>query len=398
MKQPLLFLCHRIPYPPDKGDKIRSWNLLAHLSQHYRVFLGAFVDDPEDFQYRAKLAAVCEACHLVPISPAWARIRSLTGLAVGQPLTLPFYSSGSMQRWVTTTVEQQAIARIFVFSSAMAQFVCGARFAALRRVVDFVDVDSDKWRQYGESTRGPKAWLYRREASRLLDYERAVHNQFDASLFVSDAEARLFRQQVTSKHERVGFFNNGVDADYFAPGTDHACPFAAHERAFVFTGAMDYWPNIDAVVWFARQIFPRIFAACKDARFYIVGGKPADSVRALANSPGVHVTGRVPDVRPYLQHATAVVAPMRIARGVQNKVLEAMAMAKPVIVSPQGLEGIQAEPGAEVLLAEQDADYLRYARALLDGEFTALGAGARARVLKDFNWTENLERISVLIG
>jgi sugar transferase (PEP-CTERM/EpsH1 system associated) len=283
------------------------------------------------------------------------------------------------------------IERVLVFSSAMAQYADPYRGA--RRVVDFVDVDSDKWRQYAEKKSFPMSWLYNYEARQLLRYERQVARDYDASLFVSAPEAELFRQLAPESSRKIGHFSNGVDTDYFSPHEAHADPYAPGERALVFTGAMDYWPNVDAVQWFCDEVFPSLRERFPGLMFYIVGSRPAPAVQALAQRPGVKVTGTVPDVRPYIAHAAVAVAPLRIARGIQNKVLEAMAMATPVVVSPQALEGIDAVPGSELVLAEDAAAFADAVGALLAGRESAaaaIGQAARAKVQRQYSWSSNL--------
>jgi sugar transferase (PEP-CTERM/EpsH1 system associated) len=210
---------------------------------------------------------------------------------------------------------------------------------------------------------------------------------------VSEPEAALFKELAPESVAKIGFFNNGVDTDYFSPERSYASPYPAGERAVVFTGAMDYWPNIDAVQWFASEVFPQLRAKFADARFYIVGARPASAVQALAQLPGVVVTGTVPDVRPYIAHAQVAVAPLRIARGIQNKVLEAMAMATPVVVSPQALEGIEAIPGTDLLLAADAAGFVAIVSALLTEADGAIGRVARAKVEQLYSWPSNLARI-----
>jgi len=388
----LLFLAHRIPYPPDKGDKIRSWHMLRHLSQHWRVHLGAFVDDPADWAHQDVLRQVCAGMCLRPLHPRSGKLLSLAGLLTGQALTLPYYRDGVLRRWVDGKLASGMDA-VVVYSSAMAQYVMEAE--GPRRIMDFVDIDSDKWRQYAASKGWPMSAVYRREADRLLDWERRVAAEFDAGLFVSEREAADFRAAAPEVADRVGWYNNGVDTDYFTPVGDYANPYGAGETALVFTGAMDYWPNADAVQWFAREILPRVRAARPDALFAIVGSRPGAEVQALADLPGVRVTGRVPDVRPYLAHAAAVVAPMRIARGIQNKVLEGMAMARPVVVSPQGYEGIGAAPGEELLLARDEAEFAAASLAALDRP--DLGLRARQRVLDDYAWDSCLAKVDALL-
>jgi sugar transferase (PEP-CTERM/EpsH1 system associated) len=242
------------------------------------------------------------------------------------------------------------------------------------------------------------SWLYRRESRSLLGYERQVAHEFDASLFVSQAEADLFKQLAPESAAKASFFNNGVDAGYFSPAHEYSNPYPSDEAAIVFTGAMDYWPNIDAVQWFAREILPAVLASNPDARFYIVGSRPATQVQALATLAGVHVTGAVPDIRPYLAHARLAVAPLRIARGVQNKVLEAMAMAKPVVASIQALEGITANIGEEALLARGRAEFIATISTLLQHPQYNIGQAARARILADYTWERNLARVDELLS
>lgn len=383
-KPPLLYLCHRMPYPPNKGDKIRAWHLLSYLAERYRVYLATFVDDPDDWVHAPRVRQLCADAMFAPLNPALARVRSLRGLATGEALSLPYYGSRMLRHWVQATSLRETITRRVVFSSTMGQFLPSAP-AGARTLVDFVDVDSDKWRQYAASRRGPLAWIYAREARLLERYERELAQRSSAALFVSEAEADFFRRQVDPHGDNSGFFNNGVDASFFDPSAvADQCSGDAPE--LVFTGAMDYWPNVDAVCWFAHEVMPLLREQLPALRFTIVGGKPSSAVRELAALPGVTVTGRVPDVRPYLARAVAVVAPMRVARGVQNKVLEAMAMARPVLVSSMGLEGIDARHGDTVLVADEPADYLPLLRRLLVEGVEDIGERARALVLEQYAW------------
>jgi sugar transferase (PEP-CTERM/EpsH1 system associated) len=388
----LLFLAHRIPYPPDKGDKIRAWHLLEHLSHRYRVHLGAFVDDPEDWQHCDKLRSICASTYFAGLNPRLGKIRALTGLLSGDPLTLPYYRHPGLQAWVDAHL-RGGVRRVLAYSSAMARFAMRAE--RVRRVMDFVDIDSDKWRQYAATKAWPLSWLYRREGERLLAWERKVAAVFDAGLFVSEAEAADFRKLAPESAARIGYYSNGVDADYFSPERAYDSPYPAGAEAIAFTGAMDYWPNMDAVDWYAREVFPGLRAARPNLLFAIVGSRPAPQVQALSALPGVLVTGRVEDVRPWLAHARVVVAPLRIARGIQNKVLEGMAMARTLVATPQALEGIAARPGEEVRCAATAADLARETLAALDGP--DLGPAARARVLNDFAWDSALARVDRLL-
>ena len=391
----LLFLAHRIPFPPNKGDKIRSFNALKFLAKHYRVHLGAFVDDPVDWQRAHELKAYCAQTQLVALNKRTARLRSLSGFITGRALTLPYYRDRRMARWVDSVLRSRPIKAVFVYSAAMVQYVEHA--GHVRRLIDFVDVDSDKWRQYKDSLSGPRKWVYSREADRLLRYERHAAALADASFFVSAAEAVLFRQLAPEAAAKVTHYNNGVDLEYFCPDRRCGSPYRPDEEAIVFTGAMDYWPNIDAVVWFAREILPRVRAAVPSALFCIVGSNPAPEVAQLARLPGVRVTGRVDDVRPYVRHAAVAVAPLRLARGVQNKVLEAMACGRATVVTSQALEGIEAEAGRDVVLADSGPDFAEAVTRLLRQRDFRLESAARALVESRYGWTPNLAHVLELL-
>lgn len=394
----LLFLAHRIPYPPDKGDKIRSFHLLQHLARRYRVHVGAFIDDARDWRHVEQVKKMCGETCFVALHATRAKLRSLAALATGEPLTLRYFRNARLAHWVDDMLASRRIERALVFSSAMAQYVEGASADRMRRVLDFVDLDSDKWRQYSQRKRGPMRWLYRREADTLFEFERRYAAAFDASFFVSEAEARLFIAQAPETAARVSVVENGVDTEYFSPQRVYPSPYAADEAVLVFTGAMDYWANVDAVAWFACEVLPRVRADFPRACFYIVGARPARAVRDLAQLPGVQVTGAVPDTRPYLAHARAAVAPLRIARGVQNKVLEAMAMARPIVASPQAVDGIR--PCAELL--EWTTDVPEAAARLLlkllrEPAPAALGEALRAHVSRHYSWQENLARVEAIL-
>jgi sugar transferase (PEP-CTERM/EpsH1 system associated) len=273
------------------------------------------------------------------------------------------------------------------------------RYSDRRRVIDFVDVDSDKWRQYSRNRRWPVNLVYRREAETLLKYERHIASIFDASLFVTEDEAELFRKLAPESMARIDFFNNGVDFAYFNPGSDFDNPYACDEQVLVFTGAMDYWANVDAVTWFALDVFPVIRNHCPRARFYIVGANPSDTVKNLAHNEGISVTGAVHDIRPYLAHAAAAVAPLRIARGLQNKVLEAMAMARPVIATPAAMEGIISCTGADCRVGDNAEHLCELAIDLLSEAPEARPVpGNRQCVTQNYNWTNSLNKVGALLS
>ncbi|WP_313950410.1 TIGR03087 family PEP-CTERM/XrtA system glycosyltransferase [Accumulibacter sp.] len=388
----LLFLVHRLPYPPNKGDKVRSYHLLKHLAGRHRVFLGTFIDDPQDEEYVDVVRGYCAEMHVARITPRLAKLFSLIGLVSNQPLTLAYYRNAGLQAWVERTLREQQIDAVLVFSSVMAMFVEAA--SQQRQLVDFVDVDSLKWSQYAVKHRWPMSWLYRREGRSLLAFERAVASQAERSFFVTEGEADLFRGLAPECADKVEAMCNGVDADYFSPEHGLPSPFGAQELPLVFTGAMDYWPNIDAVTWFVAEILPRLQQNWPDARFYIVGRSPTPAVEALAGQHVV-VTGTVPDVRPYLRHAAVVVAPLRLARGVQNKVLEAMAMAMPVVASQECATAIDAIPERDFLTAGTISQFVSQVESILrePARAASIGTAARQQVLARYSWDAHLSII-----
>jgi len=391
----LLFLAHRIPYPPNKGDKIRSYNFLKGLSSHYNIHLAAFIDDPKDWNYVAKVEELTASSLFVNLTPSLAKIKSLTGVLTHKALSLPYYQSKEVQHWVDKTITEKNIEKVFIYSSAMAQYV--DKYTQLDVTVDFVDVDSDKWLQYSQKTAWPMNWVYRREAKLLLEYDAHVATVAQMCTFVSEQEALLFMRLVDMESDKVTYVNNGVDIVFFDPFKQFDKPYADDQNIIVFTGAMDYWANVDAVIWFVDKVFPQIKQQCSDAKFYIVGSNPAKGVLQLANVEGVSVTGRVDDIRPFLLFSNVVVAPLLIARGIQNKILEAMAMGKKVVATPQAIEGIMLDK-QEVYEAEKVTDFARYVVSHLNNtEANYCSAVNRDFVAENYSWNASYKRLLKII-
>jgi sugar transferase (PEP-CTERM/EpsH1 system associated) len=393
----LLYLVHRLPYPPNKGDKVRSFHLLRHLCARHRVHLGTFIDDPDDERHVDTVRSLCASLHVESLGAYSARMRALSGLVRGEALTVPYYRSASLTAWVDRTVREHRLQATVVFSSTMAQYV--PTLPGMVTLVDMVDVDSAKWTQYAGNHGWPMSWVYRREGRKLLEFEKAAVQQATRAFLVTEAEADLFARLAPECAGQVDVVGNGVDADYFDAARGIASPFGPDEVPIVFTGAMDYLPNIDAVKWFATEALPRIASLNSAVRFYVVGRGPTPDVLALA-SDRVAVTGTVVDVRPYLAHARVVVAPLRIARGVQNKVLEAMAMGRPVIASSACAGAIEARPGTDLEVASDADGFVERILALLgeSARAEAMGRSARACVLARYSWDARLARFDQLLG
>ncbi|MBO0710046.1 MAG: TIGR03087 family PEP-CTERM/XrtA system glycosyltransferase, partial [Acetobacteraceae bacterium] len=361
----------------------------------HRVFVGSLIDDRADWAHVPALEAHCAELACFALHPRLQRLRALLKVSPGRPLTLDYFHSPGLARWVKETVAREAIDRIFVSCSAMAPYAMELR--AGRLILDFMDVDSAKWTEYAKASRGPTRLIWAREGRTLHAFERRAAARFDHALFVSEQEWRHFRALAPESAERTSFISNGVDFAYFSPSHGFENPFPSNAPVIVFTGAMDYRPNIQAVEWFTHEVLPLVRrAGHANAAFWIVGANPAQDVRRLAAQPDVHVTGRVSDTRPYLAHAHVAVAPLRIARGIQNKVLEAMAMGRPVVATPQAFEGLRVVPGRDLLIAEEASATARCVAEVLDGLHCTLGSQARQAIEQQYDWSTMLAALDML--
>jgi sugar transferase (PEP-CTERM/EpsH1 system associated) len=362
------------------------------------VHLGCFVDDPSDWRHAEHLRALCAECHFAALSRARAWRRALAAVARNEALSVAILRDAALAHWIGDLVQRRPIQCVFAYSSAMAQFLTSVPGRRLRQIVDFVDVDSEKWRQMASYARWPLSWVYRRESVRLAAFERDAAARCDDCLFVSPAEARSFQELVPEARRKALVLPNGVDATYFSPARRFPCPFGPGGPAIVFTGDMSYWPNQDAVLWFAGAVLPRLRFDHPTVRFVAVGRRPGRSLRRAAARLGFTLTGAVADVRPFLAHAALVVAPLRVARGVPNKVLEAMAMGKAVVTTPTAVTGLRLRPGDDVLLATDPEGMARaVARTLEPRLARGMGEKARARVVADYAWAPSLRLLDELV-
>ena len=453
----ILFLAHRIPYPPNKGDKIRSFNEIKHLSRSHEIHIACLADDPNDIKYKIELKRYCRHVHVGPLNKTGSKIKGLLHLLRGGSISVGYFYNRKIQRVVDQWLSENTYDAIFCFSSPMAEYIFRSKLQAPSStlIIDFCDLDSDKWRQYGDRSRFPLSMIYKLESRLLLAYEKKVNQTFDNSLFVSQQEADLF-VNVFPNAKNLTVIPNGVDHNYFSPdqlgirkknpgvrsqesegegkkedsriqgfkdsrrtkqinktnetnttnqtdSTNQTNPTNLTNRTnkltLLFTGAMDYHANVDGVVWFCRRIFPRIKETFPTAKFYIVGSNPHPSVKSLEMIDGVHVTGFVEDMRPYYQMADVCVIPLRLARGVQNKVLEAMAMAKPVVTTSSAIQGITAMDGRHLIVADSPHDFVESVNNLCNemNRRETLALAGRSFVQKHYDWDTNLHLLDGLI-
>jgi sugar transferase (PEP-CTERM/EpsH1 system associated) len=391
-RPPVLYLVHRLPYPPDKGDRIRAYHVLRHLSARAAVHLACLADEPVPPESLAALRALCARVEVVRLA-GWSRWpRGLWSLAAGRTVSEGVFRSTALLGVVRSWALRTPFAAALASASSVVPYLRVPELAGVPKVVDLVDVDSQKWFDYAAATPGPLRWLYRTEGTRLRRLEQGLAKWARAVTVVSDAEARLY--QGFCPGAPVHAVTNGVDLEYFAPLS------APEEQACVFVGALDYKPNVEGIGWFCREVWPTIQQPRPGAKLYVVGRKPTPAVRRLAGLPGVEVVGGVPDVRPHVARSAVAVVPLRIARGVQNKLLEALAMGKAVVASPQALAGVPAEPGTHLLAAATAAEWPDAVGRLLDDEALRrrLGGAGRRFVEERHDWERCLEPFATLLG
>lgn len=384
----LLLLAPCLPYPPDRGDRLRWYQMLRFLGQRYRVHLGCFADPERDRAHIGRIKALCyETCFVAP--PQGARVRALRAFARG----LPRQPDEVLAGWIDRLLRRHPVGAALACSAHMASYLPGA----CTRVIDFADIESDKRRRAAAARRWPLAALALRQADMLSAHEHARALQCEHALFGSASHAALFGRRAPGSAAGAVVVANGVDADYFSPHIVHRNPFAPDGRTILFAGAMDDAGNANDAAWFAQHVFVALHAADPGLRLCVAGARPEARVRALARLPGVSVTGTVPDLRPYLAHAALVVAPAQAPHGVQLKVLEAMAMQQVVVAAPRALAGVAAWPGIELLVADGAGEFQRQVRRALAGEdIGAIGKAARARVLREHSWPASLAPLAAL--
>lgn len=395
----VLFLAHRMPFPPDRGDKIRSHHVLRALAELGPVHVATFADDERDRAAEGELARLAASHCLVDRRKPLA-LAGLEALATRQPVSLAAFHDRRIAAYVEEILRANAIEAIYVFSGQMAQYVPAA-FAG-RVIADLVDVDSAKFEAYGASASGLRAWVDRREGRLLAREEGGIVRRADVTLLVSEAEAALLRSRVGAGCDRVRAMGNGIDTGLFDPAAVRAEPRMLTSGAprLVFTGQMDYAPNVEAALHAIDAVLPLVRRSCPGATFHVVGRNPTAALRERDGREGVHVWGRVDDIRPWLAAADVALVPLRIARGVQNKVLEAMAMGLPAVVSTGAATGIDAVDGREFLVRD---DAPAMARAVVelgrDKETAqALGASARAWAQKRATWRAALADLPALVA
>jgi sugar transferase (PEP-CTERM/EpsH1 system associated) len=393
-KPNILFLVHRVPFPPNRGDRVRSWQLVKWLAARAELDLATLADEPVTSETRATLQSLCRQVAIEPVGGNMRWLKAAASLASGGTATEGLFASRSLRRTIENWSRSTRYDAVVVFCSSMARYLDCRALTDVPVIVDFVDVDSQKWRDYAAKASGLKRRLFTLEGNRLCRLEQRLCRRANTVTVVSNDEADLLRK--TAPDAPVRAIENGVDLDYFALSalapSDDATQTSENSAEIVFVGALDYRANVDGVVWFCQNVWPQLRTAVPNATLTLVGRCPTPPVLALGELPGVSIAASVPDVRPYLARAAAVVAPLRIARGIQNKVLEAAAMAKPVVASPQALTGLELVDGEHAVCANSPDEWVGALVNLLSSKEKQqqIGQAARNFVELHYRWEARL--------
>ena len=393
----ILFLSLRCPYPPHRGDRIRSYNFIKQLSKHHAVTLVYFAEDESDIESAKHLQPFCERVEWVRFQRSFAFVNTGIHCLSRRPLQLHYWYAPQMQRKINQLLEEEAFELIHAQLFRMGQYVTEVKGPV--KVLDLCDslalnlsrraeLESNPWLAKIKLDCTPKRFLVKLEEKRVRRYEVNIMKTFDCGTVVARFDRDYLLKQDDSLN--LSIVPMGVDLEYFQPN-----PTTQSAPLMLFTGTMNYFPNSDAAIYFCNEIFPRIRESYPNAAFYIVGNHPSDQVKRLETQEGVVVTGYVPDVRPYFEKASVFVAPLRAGSGIQTKNLEAMAMGVPVVTTSVGAMGLEADIGKELLVADTPAGFAKHVVHLLSNAHSreTFAQTARTRVETHYSWEAIAERL-----
>ena len=406
----IVFICHKLPYPPHKGFQVKPFHMMKGLARHgHRVHLvcPATASTADIEVARVEMQKICATVTIVPLSPWESRINA--GLALinpfGASLSVKYFATHALSKAVASVVAAHPIAGFMLYSSTTAQYV-PAQFRK-RCLIDMGDVDSAKWSELSTKTGFPMSWVYRVEGKRLYKYEHWVVENFGLTNLATPAECELLKElSPAAKKNQLFSTPNGTDTTKFTPGDfatldkphipeGEARFFAGDCVPIVFTGAMDYDPNVEAVAFFTKDVMPLLRARIPNVRFLIVGGHPKPEVKALDNGTDVLVTGYVKDAPPYMRYARVVVVPLRLARGIQNKAIEAMACGSPLVCTSLAAKGVAGLHNVNMLVGDSAQEIADHVIAIVEQPALAarLVRDARETVLKQYEWTPIIDEL-----
>lgn len=387
----ILYLCHRFPYPPKRGGKIRPFNMIRHLgAQGHRVTVCSLARSAAEAEEGKGIAPHCAAFEMGHVREPLQFARMVLRLPLLTPSSMGYFYSAELAAHVRRLLAAQSWDLIFVHCSSVAQYV--QRVSGVPKILDFGDMDSQKWLEYAHYKPFPLSLGYTLEGTKMRWAEKRLARRFDLCTATTRAEWETLQDYGTGA--ATDWFPNGVDADYFSP-TDE--PYDADTISFI--GRMDYYPNQECMARFCKEVWPLLKSRRPQMKLLIVGADPSPEMRALGDLPGVTVTGSVPDVRPYIRSSALMVAPLAIARGTQNKILEAMAMGVPVVTSRVAAGGVDAEAEAHLLVADSASDITQAILRIAENpeERRRLAVAGRQRMLSHHAWPRSMQRLDAII-
>jgi sugar transferase (PEP-CTERM/EpsH1 system associated) len=387
----MFFVCQRVPFPPDRGDKITTFNEIRHLSTKHQVHIFCLADGKRDLNNIPGLRPYAQSVTAVPVNGWKSKVRALEALFAGGPLSVAAFNEVKLHDAIREKFAELRPDLIMIYSCNVAQYA--EHFPQVPRIMQFAELDSSRWGQFARRSPPPLRWVYAIEKQRFFAYEQHIAHTFSHALVCTAAEQSDFERLIPGAP--ISLVGNGVDLDHF-----RSKGIAKQPGSIIFTGVMDYFPNVDAVVWFCDEVLPLVQRQILEAALTICGSRPVAAVRRLAKRRGITVTGRVPDTRPYMDKAELFVAPMRMARGIQNKLLEALAMGLPCIASCAATRGAAIPEGVGILTADDPENFAERVVCLLrDGAFRAkMAHKARAAVEQNYRWETQLARLDLVVA
>ena len=387
----ILYVCHRFPFPPKRGGKIRPFNMIRHLSQSHEVTVASLVRSDVEAEEGKGISPFCAGFHMSRVRNWVQGARMVARLPTTIPSSIGFFYSATLDATIRRLLREQRFDLIFVHCSSVAQYVAHVR--DVPRILDFGDMDSQKWLEYSRYKPFPLSAGYWLEGVKLEAEEKRLAAHFDFCTATTRAEWETLRGYGVDTP--TDWFPNGVDGEFFAPGAEPHQP-----DTICFVGRMDYYPNQECMIEFCTRTWPLLRAARPNLGLLIVGADPSAKIRNLGEMPGVTVTGSVPDVRPYVQRSALMVAPLNIARGTQNKLLESMAMGVPVVTSRAAAGGVDAVAGTHFHVAGTPEEYRDAALRILGdpSERRRLSEAGRARMLSHHAWPSSMKRLDAIVS
>ena len=388
----ILFACHRLPFPPKRGGKIRPFNIIRHLNgQGHQVTVLSLARSAEEIAEGQGLNEYCERVIVGEVGFAGAAFQMIGRLATTLPSSFGYFYSRRLHQQAARLAAEEEFDLVFVHCSSAAQYV--RRVSGVPSVIDFGDMDSQKWKDYRSFKPFPLNVGYGLEAFKLLREEKRLARLFDLSTCTTRMELETLDDYRAA--QKTAWFPNGVDAAFFEPTSE---PYDRNGVCFI--GRMDYYPNQQAMLEFCRGVYPELRRRRPEVTLTIVGAEPSRDILRLGELPGVTVTGTVPDVRDYVRRAAVTVAPLQIARGTQNKILESMAMGVPVVCSTLASRGVDAVPGEHLVVADSDDEWVSAILSLLEApdKRRKLAEAGRARVLSNHSWSASMQKLDGILG